>query len=184
MVDDNQLMKRIAREERQALNILYNRYGVALYNFLSRYTGRRELAQDLLQETFIRVWRSAHTYRFKAGSCSAWLYAIARNLARSELVKKQYSIATVAVEDAGLTSEERPDLQAEEGDQREQIRSALQTLSPELREVIVMKHYQYLKFREMAGITGIPEGTLKARYHRAVDKLRKHFIQEDKGCSM
>jgi len=176
LVDDNQLMKRIAGRDRPAFQTLFDRYNAQIYYFLVRYTGRRELAQDLLQETFIRVWNSAHTFRAGSGRCRSWLYTIAVNLSKTELRKKRYHTHTVEVEKTSLVSLQRTDSEAEQNDERKQIREALIRLSPNLREVIVMRFYQQLKFREIAEILRLPEGTVKARYHRAVKQLREIFM--------
>lgn len=184
---DKELMKLVARQNYQAFRLLYQRYYILIFNFLLRYTGQRELAQDLLQETFTRVWTAAHSFDLKHGNFRGWIYSIAINLTRSEMIKKRYAYQYCEVDDIKGTrnepvspAREQPDKQAENADLQHQINSALSQLDPLLREVIILKHFQQLKFREIAEMTNTPEGTLKARFHRAIAKLKEIMKDADK----
>ncbi len=178
--DDNELMSRVVKRDVQAFRELYDRHGKTIYNFILRMAGRAELAEDLLQDCFTRVWCSAHTYDLKGMRFLAWLYAIARNVTRSEMSKKRYRTETQDVASLSLSHPDgNPEEKAEAREREQAVASALAALPTELREIVVFKNYQQLKFREIALITGAPEGTLKARYHRAVLRLRELLLPEE-----
>jgi len=182
---DKELMKLITDKNTLALKVLYRRYEIQIFNFIFRYTGSRELAQELIQETFTRVWFAARTFDQIKGNFKGWVYTIALNLARNELSKKEYTYHFLDIDETSESQHDRDDSQKENPEtileQKELTRSitnALGKLKPYLREVIIMKNYQHMKFREIAEATNIPEGTLKARYHRAVALLKEYLHPE------
>ena len=179
---DNQLMKLLTAKDKIALKELYRRYEMQVFNFLFRYTGHRAIAQELIQDTFTRLWFAAHTFDAKKGNFKGWLYTIALNLARNEMSKKEYTYQFLApdevhnyrqVEDDPKTK--GPDAVLEQKEMQTSVAYALGQLQPHLREVILMKNYQHLKFKEIAQVTGTPESTLKARYHKAISELKKRL---------
>jgi RNA polymerase sigma-70 factor (ECF subfamily) len=177
---DKDLMKRVVNRNTDAFKILYQRYESSIFNFILRYTGTKEIAQDLLQETFTRVWFAAHTFDLRAGNFKGWLFKIALNTTRNEMSKKRYDYHFFGVAELSGSSEEpahsdreRPDVKFEQSELKKTIGDALGRLPPFLREIIILKHYHQLKFREIAQITNTPEGTLKARFHRAIAQLKE-----------
>jgi RNA polymerase sigma-70 factor (ECF subfamily) len=176
---DEELMSMVLTKNTRAFKILYSRYEMRIYNFILRYTGTRELAQDLLQETFTRVWFAAHSFNHASGNFKAWLYTIALNITRNEMSRKRYAYHYLEVSEIPYQDEpvnphsEEPDAQIEHADLKDAVTQALGQLSPLLREIIILKHYQQLKFKEIAEMTQTPEGTLKARFHRAIAQLRE-----------
>jgi len=176
---DAELVEMVLRKNTRAYKILYARYEMRIYNFILRYTGNREIAQDLLQETFTRVWFAAHSFNQARGNFKGWLYTIALNITRSELAKKRYAYHYLEVSEISAHDEpanprvEEPDAELEHADLQDTVAKALGKLSPLLRESVVLKHYQQLKFSEIAEMTKIPEGTLKARFHRALAQLKE-----------
>ena len=180
MKTDNQLMKLLTAKDKTALKELYRRYEMLVFNFLLRYTGHRGIAQELIQDTFTRLWFAGHTFDPKKGNFKAWLYTIALNLARNEMSKKEYTYQFLAPDDAHNYNQVENDLQTKGPDavleQKEiqtSVANALGQLQPHLREVIVMKNYQHLKFKEIARVSMTPESTIKARYHKAISELKK-----------
>lgn len=174
---DKELMKLVTQRNKMAFKILYKRYELLIFNFVLRCTGSREIAQDLLQEAFTRVWIAAHTFDPKRGAFKSWLFRIALNMTRNEMSKKQYNFYFVDIEEHPFRSPdaEQPEKKWEESQLRDRIAHAIGKLKPFLREVIIMRYYHQLKFREIAHITDIPEGTLKTRFHRAIAMLRTHL---------
>lgn len=176
---DAELMDMVLRKNTRAFKILYARYEMRIYNFILRYTGSREIAQDLLQETFTRVWFAAHSFNQDTGNFKGWLYTIALNITRSELSKKRYAYHYLDVSEITASDEpansraEEPDTEFEHTDLQDTVAKALDKLSPLLREIVILKHYQQLKFSEIAEMTKTPEGTLKARFHRALAQLKE-----------
>ena len=177
---DKELMKLVVDRDTQAFKILYNRYNIQIFNFILRYTGRREIAQDLLQETFTRVWFAAHTFNLKSGNFRGWIYKIALNTTRNEMSKKHYeygynewSELCGTRHELNLPATEQPDSKLFQSELRRIVADALGKLNPIFREIIILKHYQQLKFREIAEITNTPEGTLKARFHHGIARLKE-----------
>ncbi len=173
---DKELMILVAERNSLAFKILYQRHNEAIYNFILRYTGNREIAQDLLQETFTRIWFAAHTFDQKKGYFKGWLFKIALNITRNEMSKKRYNynyqdITELAdKETRQLTSNSQPDLDFE---LKDTVSKILNQLKPYLKEIIILKHYHQLKFKEISEITNTPVGTLKARFHRAVAQMKE-----------
>lgn len=179
-LDDNKLMVMVIRKDAKAFRVLYERYEVKIFNFIYRSTGSRELAQELLQETFVKVWKSAHQFSQQKGRFKGWLYTVALNLTRSEMSRKEYSCRYSEIDDNFTGEEEgrevsQPHTEMEQEEMKRKIMVALKELPPFQREVIVMKLFEHLKFREISEITETPVGTLKARFHRAVETLKSHF---------
>ncbi len=169
----------VLKKNTRAFRILYSRYEMRIYNFILRYTGNKEIAQDLLQETFTRVWFAAHLFNHASGNFKGWLYTIALNITRNEMSKKRYAYHYFEVSEIPYQDEpvnpraEEPDAKIEHADLKNAITKALDKLSPQFREIIILKHYQQLKFNEIAEMTKTPEGTLKARFHRAMAQLKE-----------
>jgi RNA polymerase sigma-70 factor (ECF subfamily) len=179
---DNQLMKLLTAKDKTALKELYRRYEMQVFNFLLRYTGRRGIAQELIQDTFTRLWFAANNFDAKRGNFKGWLYTIALNLARNEMSKKEYTYQFLAPDEVHNYHQVEvnpqtpgPDDALERKEMQISVNNALGQLQPHLREVIIMKNYQHLKFREIAQVTETPESTLKARYHKAISELKKHL---------
>jgi RNA polymerase sigma-70 factor (ECF subfamily) len=172
---DRALMDRVARGDRDAFATLYRRYERPLFGFLFRVGGVRPLAEDLLQETFTRVWLAARTFDAARGQLRPWLYRVALNVARSELGKKRHSITHVPL-DAGmeLTSDNEGEMgeQIDAAARAQAVAQAVAELPAFMREVVVLRCYQQLSFGEIAEVTGAPTGTLKSRFHRALAALR------------
>ena len=174
---DHALVAEVARGDAAALRTLYLRTERPTFNLILRLAGSREMAQDMMQETFTRVWTMARTFRGDRGSFKGWLFTIALNVTRSELSRKRYGIrhlAEDAVEDLASRAD-GPDMLLQRSEAGGRVAAALAELTPQMREVVVMKVYHQLKFREIADITKTPEGTLKARFHRAVAELRERL---------
>jgi RNA polymerase sigma-70 factor (ECF subfamily) len=177
---DRTLAARAIRGDADAFAELYRRYERPIFNFILRSTGQRALAEELLQETFTRVWRVGSTFDAANGSFRPWLYKIALNTVRSELRKKRYAAEHVPLEaseaEASATRSARdPAERFALSVQAPQVARALEALAPYLKEVVILRCYQQLTFSEIAEITGAPEGTLKARFHRAVAALREQL---------
>lgn len=175
---DNELMELVSRGDTMAFKVLYERYDMPIFNLILRSTGNREIAQDLLQETFVRLWQVADVFDPRRGAFKGWLFKIALNITRSEMAKKRHHVCFMPIDETypGYPGGNSPDWMLEQQQQKNRVAKALGRLSPRLREVIILKYYHQLKFREIAEITDTPEGTLKARFHRAVAQLQG-FLQ-------
>lgn len=180
---DQALVADVARGDAAALRTLYLRYERPTFSLILRLAGNREMAQDMMQETFTRVWTMAGTFRGDQGTFKGWLFTIALNVTRTELARKRHRVRHLGEDTAeALASEaDGPDVLLQRSEVGRRVAVALAELSPHLREIVVMKVYQQLKFREIADITKTPEGTLKARFHRAVAELRERLAPREGG---
>ncbi len=151
-----------------AYNALVQRWQGPIYNFICRYTGNREDARDLCQQTFIRVYRSLKQLR-DPDKFASWLYQIAHNTCRDAgRARRLMSLDMLCENDqtpADLLLDPRvyPDAMAHDQGVRDLLNRALQTLPEEQRVVIVMKEYQGLKFAEIAEALDMPINTIKSR---------------------
>src|SRR6185295_10462338 len=182
---DEALMAAVAGGDAAALSALYDRYERPTFNLILRLAGRRDVAEELMQEAFTRLWTTARLFRGERGSFKPWLFTIALNLTRSELSRKRYRVRHLEPEAAeelpALTA--GPELLAVRAQEAQRVVAALARLSPLLREIVVLRIYQQLKFAEIARMTGAPEGTLKARFHRAVAELRVLLGVKESPCA-
>ena len=176
---DNELMYLVAEKNTQALKIIYKRYEMRVFNFIYRYTGSRGVAQELIQETFTRLWFSAHLFDERKGNFKGWLYTMALNITRNEMSKKEYLYGFKGMDETvqhlstnNNGARETPEQIYEESETRNSVINALTQLKPYIREVIILKNYDHLKFKEIAEVTGAPEGTVKARYLKGIDILK------------
>ncbi|MEM6645764.1 MAG: sigma-70 family RNA polymerase sigma factor [Bacteroidota bacterium] len=164
----------------EAFNLIVDRYSNRLGSYLYNFVHDWDKAEDLLQETFIRVYRNRYAYT-PIARFSTWIYTIAGNLARSEY-RKVKSRKTQSLEALGAGGETfdiplpdeqfAADLRAEERVYHDQISRAIDKLSPAFQEAIVLRDIQQLTYDEIAQITGLPMGTVKSRINRARTKLQ------------
>jgi RNA polymerase sigma-70 factor (ECF subfamily) len=164
------LIGRIAKGDRAAMQALFARHQVRVYRFVLRLVGNAALAEDLISEVFLDVWR--HAGRFEGrSSVSTWLLAIARFKALSSMRKKPDEEldeeATGAIEDSSDT----PEAALQKKDKGAALRKCLEKLSPDHREVIDLVYYHEKSVEEAAEIIGIPEATVKTRMFYARKKL-------------
>jgi RNA polymerase sigma-70 factor (ECF subfamily) len=159
---DEALIGRVAAGDKLAMQVLFARHHVRVYRFVLRLVRDQTVAEDLINEVFLDVWRQAN--RFEARSAvSTWLLAIARFKALSALRRRPDEEldeeAAAAVEDPG----DDPDLAVQKKDKSEALRRCLEALSPEHREIIDLVYYHEKSVEEVAEIVGIPENTVKTR---------------------
>jgi RNA polymerase sigma-70 factor (ECF subfamily) len=179
---DELLIKRVCARDVEAFGVLYRRYELRVFSFLFRCAGNRALAEDLLQETFWRVWQAARTFDPARGGFRSWLYRVALNATRSELGLKRYScerpdgiIPDGSDLPRGRKAADDPEIRFERTETEALVAAALARLSPALREVVALRCLEGMKFSEIAAVTGAPAGTLKTRFHRAVTELRRRL---------
>jgi RNA polymerase sigma factor (sigma-70 family) len=179
---DQELVEAVARGDAAALRSLYFRYERPVFNLILRLAGNRALAEELMQETFTRLWTMAGTFRPERGELKGWLFTVALNATRSELARKRYRVRHVeaAEADALASPTDGPEALAARAQDARRVADALARLPLHSREVVVMRIYHQLTFPEIAAVTGTPEGTLRARFHRAVDALRLDLGGKDR----
>jgi RNA polymerase sigma-70 factor (ECF subfamily) len=167
---DNILITRIASSDRLAMRTLFARHRVSVYRWIVRIVRDEALAEDLLSEVFLDVWRQAAKFESRA-SVSTWLLAIARYKAlsaqrrRVDVELDEEVVATIA------DPADDPERVLQKKDQGELIRGALAKLSPEHSEIIDLVYYHGKSVKEVAEVVGIPEATVKTRMFYARKKL-------------
>lgn len=181
---DEALMIRYQKGDVRAFEVLLTRHRRPVYNFILRYVGARDRAEDLLQETFLRVVKSAGSYQQQA-KFTTWLYTIARNLCVDHSRRQKHRKAVSLDQPMGGGEDRDRSLLdvlpgKEMGSDRKAIsrqlhvtlHRAINTLPGEQREVFLMREFQNLPFKEIGEIIGVPENTVKSRMRYALEKLR------------
>jgi RNA polymerase sigma-70 factor (ECF subfamily) len=177
---DEKLLQRFVDGRKAALGDLARRYeGPLLGLAKGLLRGRDDLAQDAVQETWVRVIRFAHTFNGNAG-LKTWVYRIAINQCRDlAALATRRDARNRAMEsresDDGKASPDAPTIQAERDDQ---VRRAVDTLDDAKREILLLCYHEGLTHVEAAEALEIPIGTLKSRLHAALDELRKRLNRE------
>ena len=176
---DEELMELFQGGVVAAFDILVDRYAGRLSAYLYRFVGDA-YREDLLQETFMRVYRNRHSYR-RIAKFSTWLYTIAGNLARSEYRRRKRHRATSlqAVDQSDETYElelpagdPTPDVDTDDALVYVRLQEALDELPPEFKEVVILRDVQQLSYDEIAEITALPLGTVKSRINRGRGRLQ------------
>ena len=171
---DDALMARVAAGSEAAFDLLVGRWQREVLRLLWRLTGSREEAEDLAQETFLRVWRSASRYRGD-GRFRAWLLRIAANLARSRARRR----ALVSWLPWRAEADRRPDPAPDPLDdlaarqRRDRVQAALARLPARQREALVLRRFHDLPVREIATVLEISEGAVESLITRALRALRR-----------
>ena len=154
-----------------------------VYGFLVRLVGRPDVAEDLMQETMLRAFRSLETY-LPEGKFHAWVFRIATNLARDWIRSRKRRPVTGLEDDsdalpATLRGEARPEAGLVRSERVVAVEAMIAQLSDADREVLLMRYYGELPFKEIARATGEPLGTVLARAHRALAKLSDLVSEEE-----
>lgn len=144
-----------------------------------RFTGSDHQAQDLTQEVFLRVFKSLKSFRAGEGSFGVWLSRLTRNLLIDHYRKSKLDRATDSIEDQlpvleGKTaSSNRTDGLLAGREASEALQGALQKLSPELREAVILRDLEEMEYKEIASVLNVPEGTVKSRLNRGRAELAR-----------
>lgn len=188
--EDARLMAAFKGGDARAFERLLQRHKKGVYGFCLRMLGERTAAEDAMQEVFLRVVRSARDWERQA-RVTTWLYTIARNHCIDALRKASYR-KTASLdqslkegEEEGPTLADRvadedglaPDRGAESARMQPKLVAAVASLSPEQREVFVMREHAGMPFKEIAEVVGVPENTVKSRMRYALEHLRAYLVQ-------
>jgi RNA polymerase sigma-70 factor (ECF subfamily) len=191
---DEQTMWRVKmQDDPQAFARLVARWERPIQRLCARMTGDPHRAEDLSQTAFARVFARRADWE-PTGKFSTFLWRIALNLCHDELrkTKRRGELSLEAIEDeAGdavehfATNDLSPDAEADAREREEQVRRAMQELPAHYRAVVVLRHYEQLKFHEIAEVLGIPEGTAKSRMAEALTQLSRRLkhLNEDTSCN-
>lgn len=176
-------LARARRHDPQALATLVETYSPRVFGLLYRLTGSRETAEDLAQETFLRVVRAIKEY-VHTGRFEVWLFRIAANLARDRARSQRRRGVVLRLDgtrDEPGPAELRdgavadPRRRVEQAEEVQRLNQCLDELPDLDREIILLRHFSELSFKEIADMLEIPLGTALARAHRALGKLKEEF---------
>jgi RNA polymerase sigma-70 factor (ECF subfamily) len=171
LADDAEIVQRVARGDRQALAELYGRYQRPLFQYLLQLTPDYGLAEEMLQDTLVAVWKSARSFEGRS-SVLTWLIGIARRQAHNTLRRHKLPV----VDESALLELPATDPDPEEftlaSIERDELVAAFRQLAPVHREILTLTFVQEFSYQEMALALGVPLGTVKSRLSHAKKALR------------
>jgi len=183
-LDDEELMARLQYRDLEAFRTLYGRYGNLVYSTSLRIVRDAQIAEDLVQEIFLRIWRKPGSYLPQRGRFATWLTSVTRNRAvdeiRSRNRRQRHETASPEEQQREFPAPERndPALTAEMSDQRRLILAALTELPAEQRQVIELAYFGGLTQQEISQRLSQPLGTVKTRIRLGMQKLRAALTPE------
>ena len=178
------LVRRCIAGDAVAWEEIVQRYHRRIYNICYRFAGSADDAQDLTQEVFIRMYRTLNSYDVGRGAFMTWVTTVTRNLLVDHFRKTKHDRLTDSL-DASASSDPdavplgdripdegpAPDTGVQSRETRDVVHQALQKLSPELREAVILRDLQDMDYREIATVLKVPEGTVKSRINRGRAEL-------------
>ena len=178
---DHELMRRVAQGDEAAFTELVGKYKMPLHAFVYRMLNDAEEADDVTQETFIRLYRTADLYQPRA-KFTTWLFAIANNLATDRL-RKRVRRSTIVGEKAEKRLEKTPDRHGDpsqalgRGEQAAAVQRAIGELPPDQRTALVLYEYEELSYAEIAEVMHCSVKSVEARLYRAKEFLRRKLAK-------
>jgi len=180
------LVRRCISGDAAAWEEIVQRYHRRIYNICYRFAGSGDDAQDLTQEVFIKMYRTLNSYDVDRGAFMTWVTTVTRNLlvdhfrkTKQERLTDSLDTTSSGHEDAMPLSEQiqdrgpSPDSRVQSREAKETVHQALQRLSPELREAVILRDLQDMDYREIATVLKVPEGTVKSRINRGRAELAR-----------
>lgn len=179
IAQDEGLLAAIGRGDTTALSAFYDLHGGQIYGLALRILGNTHSAEEIVQDTFLRVWQRSHQFQPERGNVNQWLFGIAHHLCIDELRRRKARVVAVSDSDTPelLEQIQHDGLQLEEEillrERRQIIRNALAEIPVEQRRVIELAYFSGLSQNEIAAHTGEPLGTIKTRVRLGMSKLRE-----------
>ena len=177
---DEELIFSFQDGNEKAYTEIVNRYKDKLTNFVYRYVGNYDDSDDIVQDTFVKVYVSKHLYK-EIAKFSTWIYTIAINLAKTKIIKKQ-KYKTFSISDA-YDDEDKdfdipddsytPDVDANSKFLSAHIQKALDQISENYRKLVILRDVEDFSYEEIVEMTGLPMGTVKSRINRGREKLQE-----------
>lgn len=173
---DENLIVRIAKDDMLALEELYRLTDQTVYAFILSILKNPHDAQDVMQDTYVKIRTSAHLYK-KQGKPLAWIFTIARNLCLMKLrtAGKTSDTSLDELEDSHYFAS----LDQNHAEDRMVLKAALEILSEEDRQIVILHAVSGLKHHEISKSLGIPLSTVLSKYNRSLKKLKKHLIEKE-----
>jgi RNA polymerase sigma-70 factor (ECF subfamily) len=173
---DEELMELVDAGDARAFEVIFDRHAGAGYSLALRMCGRRALAEDIVQEAFLSLWRSGSGYDRARGSVRSWVLSAVHNRAVDAL-RRTGAKAGRDVSDEGiaerLPARDTTDAEVERRDESRRVRSALDELPPDQRQVIELAYFGGLSHSQIAEMLDLPPGTVKGRMRLGLTKMRQ-----------
>lgn len=180
------LVRRCIAGDAVAWEEIVQRYHRRIYNICYRFAGTSDDAEDLTQEVFIKMYRTLSSYDMQRGAFMTWVTTVTRNLLVDHFRKTKQDRQTDSLDSAPSEHEDAlplsdqiadsgpaPDSRVQSREAGEAVHGALQKLSPELREAVILRDLQDMDYREIAIVLKVPEGTVKSRINRGRAELAR-----------
>jgi RNA polymerase sigma factor (sigma-70 family) len=177
-LSDNALMLKVKNGDIDKMGLLYERYHRQLFRFLFNMTRQKELSEDMVQNIFFRMLRYPDGF-MGFGEFKTWMYHIARNAAYDHFrkVKRTPAHSELTNLEERIEGELYTDTQIEKEQELKILESAMEKLSDENRELLILCRFQELKYYEIAKILNTTEGAIKVRVHRALNQLKSNYMK-------
>jgi RNA polymerase sigma-70 factor (ECF subfamily) len=173
---DGQLVELVARKDANALEALYERYGRAAFSLARRILTEETLAQDVVQEVFLSLWRNADRFDAGRGTVATYLLSMTHHRA-VDVVRREEHLRRWRTSDEGLELEADPkpgvEDQVQASERRAEVRSALKELPAAQREALLLAYFGGYTQREVATLVGVPLGTVKTRMAAGMRKMKE-----------
>ena len=178
---DEDLMARVAEADSAAFSVIFDRHSTAAYSLAYRIAGRRSAADDIVQEAFLSLWRSAERYDERRGSLRTFILGIVHNRSIDALRRATVHDSRRSSDDGieeRFAAPERTESEVARRDAASEIREALSELPPDQQRVIELAYFGGFSQSEIAGMLDAPLGTIKGRMRLALEKLRTSLGEE------
>ena len=173
---DSQLVELVAQKDAGALEALYDRYGRAAYSLARRILTEETLAQDVVQEVFLSLWRDARRFDAGRGTVATYLLSMTHHRA-VDVVRREENLRRWRTSDEGLELEPDPKARVEDeveaSERRAEVRAALAELPAAQREALLLAYFGGYTQREVAALVGVPLGTVKTRMAAGMRKMKE-----------
>ena len=177
LLADEDLISFVGQGDAEAFTTLYERHSHAAFSLAYRMMGERQASEDLAQDAFLKVWRSATSYRPERGSVRTWLLSIVRNRGIDQ-IRSQASRRRRQEEIEASAPRSQPSEAFAEtwrNSQRDQIREALNTLPPEQLKILELAYFSGYTHVQISELVDVPLGTVKGRMQLGLKKMRDYF---------
>ncbi|WP_226645952.1 RNA polymerase sigma factor [Mesobacillus subterraneus] len=171
--NDIELYARLQAKDKRALELLYDRYEKLLFSFAYRMTGRRDLAEEIVQDVFLKLWTKPGMYDETKGKFSSWILTVTRYASIDCLRKKDENHVELEDRDALKSTEPSVEEVAEWKEKRSEIRVAINQLAEEQQQIVELFYFKGLSQQKIADTFQIPLGTVKGRIRLALKHLHK-----------
>jgi RNA polymerase sigma-70 factor (ECF subfamily) len=178
---DEDLISLVEAADAEAFATLYDRHSRAAFSLAYRMMGERQASEDLMQDAFLKVWRSAKSYRAERGSVRTWILSIVHNRGIDQIRSQASRRRTQDKIEASAPRSQPSEAFAEtlRNSQRDQVREALNTLPPEQLKILELAYFSGYTHVEISDLLRLPLGTVKGRMRLGLKKIRDYFESRD-----